>query len=44
MPELPEVESVRRGLEPLVVGKKIIDYEIFWNNSIERDLKRINNK
>ena len=44
MPELPEVESVRRGLEPLVVGKKILDYEIFWNNSVERDLKGIKNK
>ena len=25
MPELPEVETVRRGLEPLVVGRRIVD-------------------
>lgn len=25
MPELPEVETVRRGLEPLVVGRRVVD-------------------
>jgi formamidopyrimidine-DNA glycosylase len=25
MPELPEVETVRRGLEPLLVGRRIVD-------------------
>ncbi len=24
MPELPEVETTRRGLEPLIVGRKIV--------------------
>lgn len=28
MPELPEVETVRRGLEPWVVGRKIKDIEL----------------
>ena len=28
MPELPEVETIRRGLEKYLVGKKIIDIEI----------------
>ena len=28
MPELPEVETIRRGLEKYLVGKKIIDVEI----------------
>lgn len=28
MPELPEVETVRRGLEPLVVGKRLKSLEI----------------
>ena len=28
MPELPEVETVRRGLEPWVVGKKIKEIEV----------------
>ena len=44
MPELPEVESVRRGLEPLVVGKKIIDYKVFWKNSVENNLELIKNQ
>src|SRR5215210_5651858 len=29
MPELPEVETVRRQLEPEVVGKEIVDAEVF---------------
>ena len=28
MPELPEVETVRRGLEHLIVGKKIVSVEV----------------
>lgn len=28
MPELPEVETIRRDLEPLVVGRRIIDLEV----------------
>lgn len=28
MPELPEVETVRRGLEHLIVGKKIVSIEV----------------
>ncbi len=28
MPELPEVETIRRGLTPLIVGKKIVQVEI----------------
>ena len=31
MPELPEVETVRRGLEPWVVGKKIKSIEMLGN-------------
>ena len=33
MPELPEVETVRRGLERLIVGKTIIDVEHDWPKS-----------
>lgn len=33
MPELPEVETVRRGLEKLIVGKKIISVEFDWPKS-----------
>lgn len=28
MPELPEVETVRRGLEPLLAGRAIVDVEV----------------
>ena len=28
MPELPEVETIRRTLEPLVVGRRIVDLEV----------------
>ncbi len=28
MPELPEVETTRRGLEPLIVGRKIVATKI----------------
>ncbi|TYC50630.1 DNA-formamidopyrimidine glycosylase [Weissella muntiaci] len=34
MPELPEVETVRRGLERLVVGKDIISTEVRWDRII----------
>ena len=30
MPELPEVETVRKGLEKLVVGKTIQEVIVFW--------------
>ena len=28
MPELPEVETIKRGLAPLIVNKKIVQVEI----------------
>jgi len=37
MPELPEVETVRRGLESKVIGKKIASTEILWSRIIEND-------
>jgi len=33
MPELPEVETVRRGLSGLIIGRKIIDVEILNEKS-----------
>ncbi len=30
MPELPEVETIRRGLEPRIVGQKIAQVTIYW--------------
>ena len=35
MPELPEVETVRRGLEKLVVGQKILDVNILNPKSFQ---------
>ena len=38
MPELPEVETVRRGLEKLILGKKISSIEIAYPKMIKTDL------
>ena len=38
MPELPEVETVRRGLEKLILGKKISNIEIRYPKMIKTDL------
>ncbi|WP_199425613.1 DNA-formamidopyrimidine glycosylase [Thermaerobacillus caldiproteolyticus] len=35
MPELPEVETIRRTLIPLTVGKTIQDVKVFWPNIIK---------
>ncbi|MGO3731596.1 MAG: DNA-formamidopyrimidine glycosylase [Vagococcus sp.] len=35
MPELPEVETVRKGLEQLVIGKKIASVDVHWGKIIE---------
>jgi formamidopyrimidine-DNA glycosylase len=35
VPELPEVETVRRTLELLVIGKKIKDVSVFWPKMIK---------
>ena len=39
MPELPEVETVRRTLEILVLGKKIKDVSVFWPKMIKNPLE-----
>lgn len=36
MPELPEVETIRRDLEPLLLGSTIVGVEVFWPRSIAR--------
>ena len=38
MPELPEVETVRRGLEKLILGKKISSIEVHYPKMIKTDL------
>lgn len=35
MPELPEVESVKNGLNNLIVGKTIKNVEVLWDNIIK---------
>ncbi|KRL61363.1 DNA-formamidopyrimidine glycosylase [Latilactobacillus fuchuensis] len=34
MPELPEVENVRRGLAELVIGKTVKDIQILWSKIV----------
>ncbi|MGA1053045.1 MAG: DNA-formamidopyrimidine glycosylase family protein, partial [Ilumatobacteraceae bacterium] len=36
MPELPEVETVRRGLQRLVVGRRIVSVEVGRERSVRR--------
>ncbi|WLD92339.1 DNA-formamidopyrimidine glycosylase [Alkalihalobacillus sp. AL-G] len=36
MPELPEVETVRRTLETLILGKQIEDVKVSWSKIIKR--------
>ena len=38
MPELPEVETVRRGLEKMILGKKISNIDIRYPKMIKTDL------
>ena len=38
MPELPEVETVRRGLEKLILEKKIASLDIRYPKMIKTDL------
>ena len=38
MPELPEVEVVRAGLEPALSGARILDVEVFDPRSLKRHL------
>lgn len=40
MPELPEVETMRRGLEELVVGKQIEHVSVLWPRIVEMDSKQ----
>ena len=44
MPELPEVETVRRGLEKLILGKKISNIEIAYSKMIKTDLDEFQNE
>ena len=41
MPELPEVETIKRGLNKVIVGKKITACEIDWDKSFPYSKKNI---
>ena len=43
MPELPEVENVRRKLESKLKGRKIVSVDILYKNIILNDLDEFNN-
>src|SRR5690242_19092961 len=34
MPELPEVETVRRGLAREVAGRRVVEAEVLWPGSV----------
>ncbi len=38
MPELPEVETIKRGLERNITGKVIIDFNSVWSKNINKTL------
>lgn len=40
MPELPEVETVKRGLEKAVKGKKLADFESDWHKMTNKPVKQ----
>jgi formamidopyrimidine-DNA glycosylase len=40
MPELPEVETIKRSLEQKIIGKKIVKIEVIQKKSIKNSLKK----
>ncbi len=34
MPELPEVETIRRGLEGYILGRRILEVEVLWPRTV----------
>lgn len=44
MPELPEVETIKRGLEKLVIGQKIKRVEVLWSKSFDEIRTEVNLK
>lgn len=41
VPELPEVETIKRGLESKIVGRKIADIDILWHKSFQGDKEKV---
>ena len=34
MPELPEVQTVVNSLHPKIINKKILSFDLLWNNTL----------
>ncbi len=41
MPELPEVETIKRGLEKVLIGQSIKSVEVLWSNSMSVEEQEI---
>ncbi|WP_369123742.1 DNA-formamidopyrimidine glycosylase family protein, partial [Coprococcus eutactus] len=39
MPEMPEVETVRRGLMNIAAGRKIQGIDVYYGKTIENDIE-----
>ena len=44
MPELPEVETVKNILEPLIVNKTIDHVDVFYDRLVQSDLNEFKEK
>ena len=44
MPELPEVETVKNILKPLIIGKTINHVEVYYDRLIQSNLEDFKNK
>lgn len=40
MPEMPEVETVRRGLMNIAAGRKIQGIDVYYGKTIENDIEK----
>lgn len=43
MPELPEVETIARGLQNLIIGKQIVNVDFDWPKSFPNAVSEVNN-
>ena len=39
MPEMPEVETVRRGLMNIAAGRKIQGIDVYYGKTVENDIE-----
>jgi len=41
MPELPEIETIKRGLQKSIIGKKIVDVQVLREKNFKGDKKKV---